>query len=142
MIIFLSILTTFESSIIFWRQLSSIENLLEPKTEPPLGNLACPNPWIALLNLPFLTFSSEDKKHPFHKKLITTKVGKINRIWVRLFVTFKDTFRLTRSFFTLHYYIILGYIIFFLLFYFLLLFNYFRIYRAKSFLFCRFKWWA
>jgi len=42
MIIFGSILTTFESSNIFGG--SSIENWLKPKTEPLLGNLACPNP--------------------------------------------------------------------------------------------------
>jgi len=44
MIIFGSILTTFELSIIYGGSWDSIENWLEPKTEPPLGNLACPNP--------------------------------------------------------------------------------------------------
>jgi len=44
MIIFGLILTTFEMSIIFGGSWGSIENWLEPKTEPPLGNLACPNP--------------------------------------------------------------------------------------------------
>jgi len=44
MIIFGSILTTFQSRIIFGGRWGSIENWLEPKTEPPLGNLACPNP--------------------------------------------------------------------------------------------------
>jgi len=39
-----SILTTFESSIIFGGSWGSIENWLEPKTEPPLGNSACPDP--------------------------------------------------------------------------------------------------
>jgi hypothetical protein len=34
----------FELSIIFGGSWSSIENWLEPKTEPPLGNLACTNP--------------------------------------------------------------------------------------------------
>jgi hypothetical protein len=43
MIIFGSILTTLKSSSIFEGSWSSIENLLEPKTEPPPGNLACPN---------------------------------------------------------------------------------------------------
>ncbi len=42
-IIFGSILTTFESSIIFGGSWSSIENWLEPKTEPPSENLDCPN---------------------------------------------------------------------------------------------------
>jgi hypothetical protein len=45
MIIFESILTTFESSIIFGGSCGSIENWIKPKTEPPLGNLACPNPF-------------------------------------------------------------------------------------------------
>jgi len=40
MIIFGSISTTFESSSIFGGTLGSIENRLEPKTEPVLGNLA------------------------------------------------------------------------------------------------------
>jgi len=43
MIIFGSILTTFESSSIFGGSWISIENWLEPQTKPPLGNLACPN---------------------------------------------------------------------------------------------------
>jgi len=37
------ILTTFELSSIFGGRWGSIENWLEPKTEPPSGNLACPN---------------------------------------------------------------------------------------------------
>jgi len=37
------ILTTFESSSIFEGSWGCIENWLEPKTKPPLGNLACPN---------------------------------------------------------------------------------------------------
>jgi len=41
MIIFGLILTTFESSSILGGSWGSIENLLEPKTEPPFGNLAC-----------------------------------------------------------------------------------------------------
>jgi len=39
--------TTFELSSIFgcsWGKGGGIENWLEPKTEPPSGNLACPNP--------------------------------------------------------------------------------------------------
>jgi len=43
MIIFESILTTFELSIIFGGRWGSIENWLEPKIEPPSGNIACPN---------------------------------------------------------------------------------------------------
>jgi len=43
MIILGFILTTFESSSIFGGSLGSIEKWLEPKTEPPSGNLACPN---------------------------------------------------------------------------------------------------
>jgi hypothetical protein len=43
MIIFESILTTFELSIIFGGSWVSIENWLEPETQPPSGNLACPN---------------------------------------------------------------------------------------------------
>jgi len=43
MIIFGLILTTFESISIFGGSLGSIENCLEPKTEPPSKNLACPN---------------------------------------------------------------------------------------------------
>jgi hypothetical protein len=43
MIIFGSIFTTFELSSIFGGSWGSNENWLEPKTEPPLGNLACPN---------------------------------------------------------------------------------------------------
>jgi len=44
MIIFGLNLITLESSSIFGGSLGSIENWLEPNTEPPLGNLACPNP--------------------------------------------------------------------------------------------------
>jgi len=43
MIFFGSILTTFELSRIFGVNWGNIENWLEPKTKPPLGNLACPN---------------------------------------------------------------------------------------------------
>jgi len=43
MIIFGSILTTFESIRIFGGSWDSIENWLEPKTKPPWGNLAGPN---------------------------------------------------------------------------------------------------
>jgi len=43
MIIFGSILTTFKSSIIFESSWGSIQNWLDPKTESPLENLACPN---------------------------------------------------------------------------------------------------
>jgi len=48
MIIFGSILTTFELSIIFGGSWGSIENWLKPKAEPLSGNLSCPNPWNAL----------------------------------------------------------------------------------------------
>ncbi len=34
----------FESSNIFGGICGSIENWLEPRTEPPLGYLSCPNP--------------------------------------------------------------------------------------------------
>jgi len=44
MIIFWSILVIFESSILFGGSWGSIENWLVPKTDPPSGNLACPNP--------------------------------------------------------------------------------------------------
>jgi len=44
MIIFGLILTTFELGIIFGGIWGSIENWLEPKTKPPSGNSACPNP--------------------------------------------------------------------------------------------------
>jgi hypothetical protein len=43
MIIIGLILTTFQSSNIFGGSWGIIENWLEPKTEPSLGNLACPN---------------------------------------------------------------------------------------------------
>jgi len=43
MIIFGLILTTFESGSIFLSSWVSIENLLEPKAESPLGILACQN---------------------------------------------------------------------------------------------------
>jgi len=43
MIIFGSILTTFESSSIFGGSSGSVENWLEPKIKPPSGNLACLN---------------------------------------------------------------------------------------------------
>ncbi len=39
-----SILTIFESSRIFGGYWGSIENWLEPKTEPPWEYLVCPNP--------------------------------------------------------------------------------------------------
>ncbi len=48
MIIFKSILTTFEASFIFWASWGSIENWLEFKIEPPLANLALLNPWNTL----------------------------------------------------------------------------------------------
>jgi len=38
-----SILTTYKPSIVFRGSWGSIENWLEPKTKPPLGNLACSN---------------------------------------------------------------------------------------------------
>jgi hypothetical protein len=41
-------LTTFESSSIFGGSWGSIENWFEPKTEPPLENLACRSPQNAL----------------------------------------------------------------------------------------------
>ncbi len=50
MIIFESILTTFEASFIFWASWGSIENWLELKIEPPLANLASLNPWNTLYN--------------------------------------------------------------------------------------------
>jgi len=40
---FKSIFTTFKSSIIFRGSWGSGVNWLEPKTEPPSANLACPN---------------------------------------------------------------------------------------------------
>jgi len=43
MIIFESILISFKPSLIFGGSWGCTENWLEPKTEPPLGNLACPN---------------------------------------------------------------------------------------------------
>jgi len=43
MIIFGSILTTFESSSIFGGRYGNIENWLKPKNKPPLGYLACSN---------------------------------------------------------------------------------------------------
>jgi len=43
MIIFESILTTFEASVIFRGSWGSIKNWLEPKTKPPFAILACPN---------------------------------------------------------------------------------------------------
>jgi len=44
MISFGSILTTFELSSIFGGSWASIQNWLEPKTQPPSGNLALPTP--------------------------------------------------------------------------------------------------
>jgi len=41
-LIFESILTSFKPSIIFGGSWGSTKNWLEPKTEPPPGNLACP----------------------------------------------------------------------------------------------------
>jgi len=43
MIIFGSILSTFELSSIFGGSWGSIENWLEPKIKPPSGNFACLN---------------------------------------------------------------------------------------------------
>jgi len=40
---FVLILAIFESSSIFGGSWGSIENWLEPKAKPPLGNLACQN---------------------------------------------------------------------------------------------------
>jgi hypothetical protein len=51
MIIFESILTTFEVSFIFWTSWGSIENWLELKIEPPLANLALLNPLNTLCRL-------------------------------------------------------------------------------------------
>ncbi len=48
LIIFGSIFTTFELSIIFGGSWGCIENWVEPKIKPPLENLACPNIWNAL----------------------------------------------------------------------------------------------
>jgi len=44
MIIPKSILTTLKLSVVFGGSLESSDNWLEPKTEPPSGNLSCPNP--------------------------------------------------------------------------------------------------
>jgi hypothetical protein len=44
MVIFGLILTTFEWNSVLVGSYGSIENWLKPKTEPPSGNLACPNP--------------------------------------------------------------------------------------------------
>jgi hypothetical protein len=44
MIIFGSILTFFELSNISGDSWGTVENWLEPKTEQPSANLACPNP--------------------------------------------------------------------------------------------------
>jgi len=53
----------FEIECHFSRQLRhvSVENWLEPKTEPPSGNLACPNPWNTLyqFKLSLLNFNFE-----------------------------------------------------------------------------------
>jgi len=38
-----SILTSFKLSILFAGSWGSAENWLQPKAEPPSGNLACPN---------------------------------------------------------------------------------------------------
>ncbi len=43
LLIFESILTSFKPSIVFEGSWGSTENWPEPKTEPQLGNLACPN---------------------------------------------------------------------------------------------------
>jgi hypothetical protein len=43
LLIFESIFTTFKPGIVFNGSWGSIKNLLEPKTEPKTGNLACPN---------------------------------------------------------------------------------------------------
>ncbi len=48
MIIFESILTTFEASFIFRGSWGSIKNWLELKIEPPLADLALLNPWNTL----------------------------------------------------------------------------------------------
>jgi len=44
MIIFGSILTILKWRIIFSGSWGSIKNWFQPKTKPPSGNLACPNP--------------------------------------------------------------------------------------------------
>ncbi len=51
MIIFGSILITFESSSVFGDNWGSIENWIDPKTKPPSGNFACPNLRNALYDL-------------------------------------------------------------------------------------------
>ncbi len=48
MIVFESILTTFQSSIIFRGSWGNSENWFEPKIGPQYANLACQNPWNAL----------------------------------------------------------------------------------------------
>jgi len=49
--IFEPILTTFKPIIVFRGSWGSIKNWLEPKIEPPSGNLACPNRWNALYHV-------------------------------------------------------------------------------------------
>jgi len=53
-----NISTSFKLSIIFGGSWGNTENWLEPKTELPSGNLACPNLWNALyyLNGPWAQF--------------------------------------------------------------------------------------
>ncbi len=48
LLIFGSILTTFDASFIFWGSWGSIKNWLELKIEPSLANLACLNWWNTL----------------------------------------------------------------------------------------------
>jgi len=67
MIIFGSILTTFELRSIFWGSWGSIENLLEPKIEPPLENLVCRNLWNAL-------YDQVSISPMFYAQLFSTKV--------------------------------------------------------------------
>jgi hypothetical protein len=51
MIIFESILTTFKSRVVFRGSSDSSDNWFEPRIEPALANLACPNMLITLCHI-------------------------------------------------------------------------------------------
>ncbi len=60
LIIIKLILTTFESSVIFWGSWVYCVNWLHPKAKPPWGNFVCLNQWNALRQiLSIWKFSSE-----------------------------------------------------------------------------------
>jgi len=95
-------LTTFESSIIFGGSWSSVENWLEPKTETPSGNLACPNPRNTLCQHRKIIDSFISFFHSLHLNFTFANLIALSSVLalqdIRLFMFFFETKQTTKIF--------------------------------------------